>query len=121
MITGPTCPVAEKFLEEAKGEFSVNQLQRVTDLGDQLVRETGDVRLAARRVQEIAMRKMEPQVEEAHELLQGHPQLRDEIVQLRAIGALPHFHGEPPETPRPSGLPYDSQKTAEMVMKSGRM
>lgn len=112
---GTTCPLAGEFLELAKGGFPNEPLQRVESIGDLLVRESGDVRLAARKVHETQMRRMEPQAQSTRELLQGHPQLRIEIVQLQTIGAIPHFRGSEPEAPRPPGLPYDSQKTRDTV------
>ena len=77
----------------------------------------GDIRLAARQVQEIEMRKLMPQVEAANHLLEKNEKLRGEIAQLHTIGALPHFQGQPPPVPRPSGLPYDSSKSLATVEK----
>lgn len=91
--------------------------QSVATLGNRIARECGDIRLADRRVQEIEMRKLEHQVRAAASLLRNHPVLRDRMVQLHTIGALPFSQGEPPEEPRPRGLPYDASKTVEMVQK----
>ena len=86
-------------------------------LGNRIVREHGDVRLAARKIQEIEMRKCVGQSESAKSLLRNHPALRDDVIQLHTIGAMPHFRGGEPDYPRPSGLPYDESKSLEMVEK----
>ena len=68
-------------------------------------------------IQEIEMGKLEPQVLATTELLIKHDELRYQITQLHTIGTLPHFDGSTPQTPRPSGLPYDSSKTMGMASK----
>ena len=80
-------------------------------------REIGSVSIAASRAQEVEMRKLEPQAQASRELLNNHPILRDQIVNVQTIGSLPHFRGGPHEIPRPSGLPYDASKTLDMVGK----
>ena len=120
-FNGPTCALAEKYLLCAKGAFSTEKIRIVMEVGNQLVEKYGDVRLAARQVQEIEMRTMELQVCAVKELSDEQPELRDQIVQLHTVGALPHFRGETPQVPRPSGLPYDSSKTVGLVGKFGKM
>ena len=77
----------------------------------------GAIRLAARRVQEIEMRKLKPQVHDAEDLMARHPQLRGDIINMHTTGALPFSRGDPPTGPRALGLPYDPTKTVEMVKK----
>ena len=109
-VPGPLFPLAVEYRNAVGVEFSLLELQNVATLRNRTVRESGDVRLAARRVQVIEMRKLEPQVLSTAAMLQDHPVLRDRISQLRTIGALPFFRGQPPDNPRPSGMPYDSSK-----------
>ena len=106
-VPGPLCPLAVEYRKSVTVDFSLTNLQYVATLGNRIVRECGDVRLAARRVQEIEMRSLEPQVRSTAALLQNHPALRDRIAELHTIGALPFFRGRAPDNPRPSGLPYD--------------
>lgn len=118
---GPCFHSALDYLQNVDVEFSLIAVRTVAALGNRIVRESGDVRLEARRVQEVAMRKLEPQAQADTELLANRPKLRDQIANLHTTGALPHFRGEPPNTPRPSGLPYDASKTIDMVEKYGMM
>ena len=118
---GPTCPIADQFPEETNGEFPVAQLQRGAELCDQLVTETGDARLAARGVQEIAMGRMDPQVQAAQELLQGHSQLSDEIVQLRTIGPLSTFTAHHPNRRDPLDYITIRKRQWTWSWKSGKM
>ena len=101
----------------ANVDYSSETAQAVAELGNQHVRESGCVRTAARRIQEIEMRKFPPQVEAAGELLRKQPELMEKITQMRAIGALSHFRGDAPTEPRPIGPPYDPSKTVDMVDK----
>ena len=111
-------PIAYEFLSMADNEFNPGLVTRVAEVGDRIVREhKGEIRLAARQVQEIEMRKMNDQVLAAQELLGFDTDLRNQISQLHTIGALPHFHGQPPEGSRRSGLPYEETKTVGMVEK----
>ena len=115
---GPLQPNAVEYVEAADVGFSLVAVQNVATIGNRVVRECGgEVRYAARCVQEIEMRKLEPQAQSAMTLLHDHPILRDQIVQLHTIGAPPCFRGQPPGGPRPCGLPYDESKTVEMVEK----
>ena len=116
-IPVPLCPLAVEYMNSVDVEFSLLALRNVATLGNRLVRGSGDVQLAARRVQEIEMRKLEPQARSTASLLSNHPILRDRISQLHAIGELPFFRGQPPDNPRPIGLPYDSSKTQELAKK----
>ena len=118
---GPVCPLASDYLNNVGVEFSLANAQHVATLGNRLVRQYGDVTLAVRKAQALEMRKMEPQVEAARHLIRHHSELRGHIRQLRAIGALPHFRGDPPEPPKPPGLPYDGSRAASVGEKSGMM
>ena len=89
-------------------------MQAVDTLGNQLVRDCEYIRMEARRVQEIEMCEMDPQVQ-ADKLRKHHPDIRDQITQLNTIGALPHFGGSQPPPPRRSGMPYEAKRTAYMV------
>ena len=114
---GPLFPLAVEYRSAVDVDFSLLAVQNVATLGNRLARESGDVRLAARRVQEIEMRTSEPQVRATATLLRNHPALQGRIAQLHTIGALPFLHGKSPENPMPLGLPYDASKTAEIVQK----
>ena len=115
---GPLQLKAAEYIEAADVDFSLMAAHKVATLGNQLAHDcSGEIRYAARCVQEIEMRKLEPQAQSTITLLDGHPELRDKIVRLHTIGALPFYRGPPPETHRPSGLPYDESKTVEMVGK----
>ena len=63
------------------------------------------------------MRKLAPHAEASREVLFRYPSLAEYISQLNIIGALPHYRGEPPKCPLPSGLPYDASRTLGMVGK----
>ena len=112
---GPTCPLAGDFVKNADVEFSPSAVQKMETVGNRLVRQYGDVRLSARTVQEIEMRKIAPQAEAASQLSFRYPDLADNNKNLHTIGALPHFRVLAPENPRPAGLPYDASKTLVMV------
>ena len=114
-VPGPCCPLALGYLQNVDVDFSLNAAQAVATMGNRIVRESGDVRLAARRAQEVEMRKLDPKAQAAKGFLANRPKLRGQIAKLDTIGALPHFRGGPPEVPRPSGLPYGASKTVEMV------
>ena len=72
-IPGPVCPLSEEFIRNAIVEFTLENVQAVATLGNRLVREYGDVRLAARRIQEIEARTLEPHVLATKELLKNTP------------------------------------------------
>ena len=116
-IPGPVCPLSTNYLEAVEEEFSLLAVQNVAMLGNRIARDSGDLRLAARRVQEIMMRQMEPQVRSTIALLANQQRVRDQIVQIHTTGALPHLSGEPPDEPRTRGLPYDPTKTVDMAKK----
>ena len=115
---GDASATSELFLEKAASAFSLRSVRELAEVGDRLVVDNeGEIRFAARKIQEIEMRKMNEQMEGAKELLHFDPVLRDQVIQMHRRGLLPHFHGSPPEGPRRSGLPYEPSKTVGMVEK----
>ena len=116
-VPGPLCPLAVEYRNAVDVEFPLLSGQNVETLGNRLARECGDIRLAERRAQEIEMMKLEPQARSAAALLHNQPALLGGIAQLHTIGALPHFQGKPPETPRHRVLPFDASQTIEIVQK----
>ena len=91
-----TSVTASKFLALAESEFNPSRVKELAELGDVLVEErNGEIRYAARKIQEIEMRKMADQVEAAGLLLKFDPVMRDQVMQIHTRGAMPHFHGKP--------------------------
>ena len=92
-------------------DFPPDEVRNAATLGDRRARQYGDVRMAARRDHEIEMGKMEQQSLAASQLLYQHPEISEKLAQRNTIGAMPHFRGPIPSTPRPSGRPYDPSRT----------
>ena len=114
---GPVFRIDVDYLAAVKEEFSLSAAQNIDTLGNLIARESGDLRMAERRVQEITMRQMEPKVRSASALLWNRPTTRDQITQIHTAGALPHFGREPPDVSGIRGLPYDASKTIDMATK----
>ena len=52
-VPGPLCPLAVEYRNAVDVDFSSISLQHVATLGSRIARECGDMRMAARRIQEI--------------------------------------------------------------------
>ena len=85
--------------------------------GNKLVGKYGDVRTAARQVQEIHMRSIAPLDQSARDILKKHSEQGEEIALLHEIGAMPQYSGVAPVGNRTSGLPYDDAETTSTVKK----
>ena len=103
--------------ESADAPFSIGAAQQAAEAGSKLVGKYDDIRLAARQVREIRMRKMAPQAQHDQALLRKHPELGDEIAQLREIGALPHYGGISPWCGKTFRTTIRGCKTQLMVSK----
>ena len=87
---------AIRFLTLADGEFNPNRVKELAKLGDELVTECrGELRYAARKGQEIEMRKMRDQAEADGRLLSFDSTLRDQVMHVHTRGRNATFPWRP--------------------------
>ena len=75
---GPLFPMAAEYMGAVDVEFSLLAVRNVAVPGNRIARQFGDIRSAARKVQEIEM-----------SMFENHQHLRDQIAQIHTIGAIP--------------------------------
>ena len=95
-IVGDIDGDAYGYPEESDVPFSVEDVQKVVASGAKLEETYGDFRQPSRHVQEIHIRTMAHQAQNARDLLGQEPDLGEQIARLQEVGALPDYGGPPP-------------------------
>ena len=118
-IQGEVKDEAKEFLALAWGStFNSETMQQLMDLGDKLVHDCGgEVRDAARHVQEWRLRRGENFEEKIDEVLHLSPDLGEKLKEVHRIGVQPIFRGETPHGERERGLPYARHQSKEIAEK----
>ena len=108
---------AEKYLDSVDVGRNVENLRTVANLGDRLNRLSGEVRIAARHVQGIILKKRKSLVAGLDAMSRVDPALVGHVKDSHTRGVLPAYRGVGPETPRVRGPPYNHGQSFDIISK----
>ena len=109
---------ARDFMKMAQGsEYTPELLNELMQMGDKLVKEYGDVRDAARQIQEYRFRLAENLIGEIEEVKHLSPKLGGEVQEIHRLGVCPVFRGDTPKGERERGFPHGRGQSPEIVEK----
>ena len=101
------CPMVPCSLQTGEGAFPHHQVRATAQVGTQLIDHYGSLHMALRAVQEKMIAEHHVLVTNAQTHLGFGPELRDGIMELRSLGAIPRYRGISPGKFRARGLPHN--------------
>ena len=111
----PTC--AQRYLGGINVDFSLANICAVASLGDRLNNLSGEVRISARHIQNLILKKRSHLITGLKCWGGKDPQLVDQIIDYHSRGVIPIYRGGSPPTPRVRGFPYKKQQSMEIMEK----
>ena len=96
---------APQFRTERAPDFSLNQIRRSARVGDELIRESRNLHISIRSVQEWEMGAHPHWAQQTQTHLTHEPELRNDIMELHRPDAITRYRAPSPGSLRVSGLP----------------
>ena len=113
----PLTSCDEKYLDGVDVECSIGNLVSIANLGDNLNRMAGEVRISARHIQGIILGKRTDLVKGLDDVSHVDPRLVEQVKGFHTRGVTPVYRGGEPDRPRVRGFPYKPGQGFEIISK----
>ena len=104
------CQLVDTFFDSGKSEYFMTSVRSVAACGDRNINQYGSLRRALRASHESWGKLEEHLSHQAHTHLHDAPELREDLMELRRLGATPRYHGTSPGVHRIRGLPRNKSE-----------
>ena len=108
---------ARHYLASVDVDFSLSNVCEVAKMGDRLNDMSGEVRISARHIQGLILKKRDPLLAGLKCWRDKAPELIDQAMDYRNRGVIPVYRGGQPPTPRARGFPYKPKQSLEIMEK----
>ena len=126
-LVGKISARAQKYLDGVDVDFTIANICTVADAGDRLNNLSGEVRVSARHLQDLILKKRSHLINGLKRWRDRGPKLIDQVIDYHSRGVIPVYRGGSPPTPRVRGFPYKKQQSMEIMgkqwkdVRNGRM